>query len=187
MWALVKNGTVDRTYGRPIPTAINNVNYPKEVFTLYSIAEQKAIGIYEVIPKSRPNINLYDIGSYSYSYDGGTDAVSEDFTTTEKDLSTLKTSHTHQTQLRANDDLRRFSWVIERYICDNTKTIPSSVKTYMADVRTHCSTITDAIDGCSTFAEFETVYTNIYDSGGTYYTWPSESASVASYVRRDFK
>ena len=69
MWALVKNGTVDRTYGRPIPTAIINVNYPKEVFTLYSIAEQKAIGIYEVIPKSRPNINLYDIGSYSYSYD----------------------------------------------------------------------------------------------------------------------
>ena len=117
----------------------------------------------------------------------GTETVNENFTSTERNVSTLKISHTQLVQLRANDDLRRFSWLIERYVWDNTKTIPSSIKTYADAVRTHCSTITTAIDNCVTFADFKTVYTDIYDSGGAYYTWPSESDSVVSYVRRDFK
>ena len=187
MWALVKSGSVDTVYGGPVGVTINDIQYPKTIFALWSKSQRKAIGIYDIVRKDKPDQNFYDVGTSSYSYNSGTDKVSESFDITEKDLAKLKTSHTQLVQLRANDDLRRFSWVVERYVCDNTKTIPSSVKTYMADVRAHCSTITTAIDNCVTFADFKTVYTNIYDSGGTYYTWPSESDSVVSYVRRDFK
>ena len=187
MWALVKSNSVDTVYSRAIAVTINDLQYPKTIFALWSKSQRKAIGIYDIVRKDKPDNALYNVGTSSYTYNVGTDTVNENFTSTERNVSTLKISHTQLVQLRANDDLRRFSWLIERYVWDNTKTIPSSIKTYADAVRTHCSTITTAIDNCVTFADFKTVYTDIYDSGGAYYTWPSESGSVASYVRRDFK
>ena len=183
MWALVKNGTVEKTYSRPIATTVNKVYYPKEMFTLYSTSEQKAIGIYPITLKSKPDSTLYDIGSSSYSYDAGTDTVSEDFTATEKNLSDLKATQIRNVQAQCHGRIARYDWLVTRYAWDNTKTIPSAVTTYTAAVRSHSNTISTAIDDCANFDAFKVVYAKMYESDGEYKTgWPDDS-SVVSYER----
>ena len=49
MWALVKGGNVDTFYGGARAVTINGIKFPKEMFTLDSVAEKKAIGIYKIV------------------------------------------------------------------------------------------------------------------------------------------
>ena len=49
MWALVESGSVSKVYTRPKAITVGDVNYPANIFMLWSAVELKAIGIYEVI------------------------------------------------------------------------------------------------------------------------------------------
>ena len=79
MWALVKGGKVDTFYGGARAVTINDIKYPKEMFTLYSVAEKKAIGIYDIVRKEQPDVDLYQVGVPSYVYDSDNDVVNETF------------------------------------------------------------------------------------------------------------
>ena len=49
MWALVESGSVSKIYTRPKSLTIGDVNYPSNIFMLWSSSELEAIGIYEVV------------------------------------------------------------------------------------------------------------------------------------------
>jgi len=49
MWALVESGSVSKVYTRPKQLTIGDVNYPSNIFMLWTSSELEAIGIYEVI------------------------------------------------------------------------------------------------------------------------------------------
>ena len=49
MWALVENNQVTQVYTRPKAITIGDVNYPQNIFMLWSSDELEAIGIYEVV------------------------------------------------------------------------------------------------------------------------------------------
>ena len=107
----------------------------------------------------------------------------EDFDITEKNLTKLKKDHTKTTQVQGDMRIKVYDWLTSRYTFDNTKEIPSAVKTYVAAVRSHCATICTAIDGCSNLAAYKTVHAKIYDEDGEYNTgWPDDSA-VKEYER----
>jgi len=183
MWALVKSGSVDTVYSTPIATTIADIKYPKTIFTLWTESERKEIGIYDIVRKDRPDQAFYDRGTSSYSYNSGTDKVNEDFTITEKNLADLKSTHTESTKDTGDVKIRAYGWLVERYILDNSKTIPDAVKTYAAAVRSHCATICTAIDGCSDLDAFKVVHAKMYDDDGEYKTgWPDES-SIIGYKR----
>ena len=55
MWALVEDGNVIEVYSRPKSIILNNVRYPSNMFTLYTEAEKKQIGIYDVHLKEKPD------------------------------------------------------------------------------------------------------------------------------------
>ena len=57
MWALVESGNVSKIYTRPKQIQINNINYPSNIFMLWSSSELETIGIYQVIID---NTNLKD-------------------------------------------------------------------------------------------------------------------------------
>jgi len=57
MWALVESGSVSKIYTRPKQIQINDINYPSNIFMLWSSSELEAIGIYQVIID---NTNLKD-------------------------------------------------------------------------------------------------------------------------------
>ena len=76
MWALVKSNSVDTVYSMAIAATIGDIKYPKTIFTLWSESQRKAIGIYDIVRKDKPDQNFYDVGTSSYSYNSGTDKVS---------------------------------------------------------------------------------------------------------------
>ena len=183
MWALVKDGSVDTVYSRVIAVTIDDIQYPKTIFTLWTNSERKEIGIYDIVRKDRPDQAFYDRGTSSYSYNSGTDKVNEDFTITEKDLTKLKAMHTKTAQRQGLRRITQYDWLVTRHAWDNSKAIPSAVTTYTAAVRSHSNTICTAIDGCSDLAAFKVVYAKIYADDGEYNTgWPDDS-NVKSYER----
>jgi len=57
MWALVESNNVTQVYARPKGLTIGDVNYPSNIFMLWSSSELEAIGIYEIVID---NSNLKD-------------------------------------------------------------------------------------------------------------------------------
>ena len=49
MWALVESNNVTQVYTKPKAITIGEINYPSNIFMLWSISELNAIGIYQVI------------------------------------------------------------------------------------------------------------------------------------------
>ena len=177
MWALVKDGKIEKTYDGAIATTIGDIQYPKNMFTLYTTAEKKAIGIYDIVRKDRPNGAFYNIGTSSYTYDAGDDVVNENFDTTEKDIALIKIDWKKGVTRVAFRLIMSYAWLTERYVFDNTKAIPDAVKSYIASVRTHCDTICAAADNCSDLDDLRAVMADVG-------AWPDNS-SVKSYERRD--
>ena len=183
MWALVKSNSVDTVYGKAIAATIGDIKYPKTIFTLWSESQRKAIGIYTIVRKDQPDPNFYDVGTPSFTYNSGTDKVSEAFDITEKNLAGLKSTHTENMKHQGDRKIRVYDWLASRYTFDNSQAIPSAVTTYVAAVRSHCATICSAIDGCSDLAAFKVVHAKIYADDGEYNTgWPDESG-VKEYER----
>ena len=49
MWALVESGSVTKIYTRPKAITIGDVNYPSNIFTMWTSSELEAIEIYAVV------------------------------------------------------------------------------------------------------------------------------------------
>ena len=49
MWALVESGSVSKVYTRPTKLTLGDIQYPSNIFMLWTSAELEAIGIYEVV------------------------------------------------------------------------------------------------------------------------------------------
>ena len=62
MWALVESDNVTQVYTRPKGLTIGEVNYPSNIFMLWSSSELEAIGIYELVID---NTNLKDTAYYT--------------------------------------------------------------------------------------------------------------------------
>ena len=74
MWALVESDNVTQVYTRPRALTIGDVNYPSNIFMLWSSSELEAIGIYAVVID---NSNLKDKDYYintnqSFAFADGT-------------------------------------------------------------------------------------------------------------------
>ena len=87
---------------------------------------------------------------------------------------------------KAYGRIELFNWLVQRYVYDNSKTIPDAVVTYVASVRANCNTICTAIDNCNNLDDFKTVYGKIYNEDGEYYTWP-DYTDVKQYERGSWK
>ena len=57
MWALVESNNVTQVYARPKGLTIGDVNYPSNIFMLWTSSELEALGIYEIVID---NSNLKD-------------------------------------------------------------------------------------------------------------------------------
>jgi len=182
MWALVKEGVIEKIYYSPKSMILDNVRYPSNMFTLYTKEEKKRINIYDIKRKEQPDHNFYNVGSSSFTWNASEEMVDEDFTVTEKDLSKLKTETKQAICAEAYTKIEPFSWLTQRYVYDNTQAIPNDVVQYTASVRTFCNTICTAIDNCNTLDEFKTVHSEIFKDGEKYNIWP-DNTDIEQYVR----
>jgi len=171
MWARVESDTVTKIYTRPKALSIGNVNYPSNIFSMWSSAELKAIGIYQVVVD---NTNLKSEDYYintNQTFAFASDTVTASYGTatakpiadtlytaqdetdglgTEGEVSAkgLKTLHKENINLQAASILQSTDWMIVRATEGGTA-VPSSITTKRAAVRTKANAMCTQIDAAS--------------------------------------
>ena len=180
MWARVESDTVTKIYTRPKALTIGDVNYPANIFSMWTSAELKALGIYEVVID---NTNLKDQEYYintnqtfafasntvTASYGTATAKAIADTLYTAQDetdgLGTegevksrgLKYNHKQIINAQAASILQSTDWMIVRATEGGTA-VPSSITTKRAAVRTKANAMCTQIDAASDTAALIALY-----------------------------
>ena len=192
MWALVKSNKIEEIIFSPKEMVIDDVQHPRALFSAWTDAERKAIGILPVTTSGTSLDSKYYIEkdeAFAIAGDKNSvvrtigekaadrkladeDAVDEDGNKI-KDANGnqvinygLKTVAKEKATTQANGFLKDFDWLIQRKVTADTA-IPSDVVTYMAAIRKDCDDIKSAIDGASDMNAFIALHTNTYKGDGT--------------------
>jgi len=187
MWALVESGSISKIYTKPTQIKINDINYPSNIFMLWSSSELKAIGIYEVVID---NTNLKDKEYYintNQSFNFASDTVTASYgiatakaladtlftaqdetnglgTEGEVKAKGLKTIKKENINKEADNILQPTDWMVIRATEGGTA-VPSSITTQRAAVRTKANEMCTAIDNAADMDALVTLYT--YTNTGT--------------------
>jgi hypothetical protein len=170
MWALVESGSVSKIYTRPTQIKINDINYPSNIFMLWSSSELKAIGIYEVVID---NTNLKDSKYYintNQSFNFASDTVTASYGTdglgTEGEIKQygLKPQHKTVINSQAGGILSDTDWMVIRE-ADGGTAMPSNIKTWRASVRTKANSMCTQIDNAADVDALAALYA--YTNTGT--------------------
>jgi hypothetical protein len=158
MWALVESDNVTQVYTRPKGLTIGEVNYPSNIFMLWSSSELEAIGIYAVVID---NSNFKDQEYYintnqSFNFASGTVTASYGTATARAIADTLYTAQDETDGLgtegevasrglkykykqtinsQAGGLLQDTDWMVVR-AAEGGTAVPSEITTWRAAVRT---------------------------------------------------
>ena len=131
MWSQVSGGAVIRVLAHPIGLTIGDTLYPKNIFTLWSKAVLKAIGI---MPYSETSVDSRYKYSGQLSYEIGEDEVKGTYATTDRDYAPLKLAMLERTKTTASSLLARDDWMAVR-ASEGGTAMPDNVKAYRVAVR----------------------------------------------------
>ena len=171
MWARVESDTVTKIYTRPTALTIGDVNYPANIFSMWSKAELEAKGIYEVVINST---NLKDKEYYinadqTFAFASGTVTASYGTATakaiadtlwtaqdetdgfgTEGEVASrgLKYTHKEVIDAQAAGILQPTDWMVIR-AAEGGTAVPGATTTWRAAVRTKANSMQAQIDGAA--------------------------------------
>ena len=188
MWALVEDGSITKIINKPRGMIIDDIQYSRKIFSLWSKSELEAKGIYEVVfdNTNSKNQKYYNNTNQSFafadgvvtaSYGSATAKAHADtlFTADDEDnglgtegevkVKGLKTLKIENIKLQAASELARTDWYIVRKADANTA-VPSAITNHRAAVRTKCAQMETAITNASNTAAIETLYTYTTDGEG---------------------
>lgn len=170
MWALVENNQVSKVYTRPKAITIGDVNYPSNIFMLWSSDELEAIGIYEVVVDNSNFKNPSYYINTDQSFDFANDVVTASYgTATPKQLDDttdpdtgdvthgLKWNHDQVIINQAYGLLQPNDWYVVRKSEAGTA-IPADWTTFRTDVRSTAADMQSKIDACTTVDELAALY-----------------------------
>ena len=195
MFALVESGSITKILKGNKGITIGDNQYPAAIFTIWTEAERKAIGIYTV---EADNTNYKDTQWYintnqSFDYDSSADKVKATYgtatakahadtkwTQSEIDagqapagadtntvrLEGLKTILIRQVKTDAKSNLKETDWYVTRKAEEDTA-IPSSITTHRKAVRTKQAAMETAITNAADAPALETLYTYTTTDGVT--------------------
>ena len=179
MFALVQDDAFVRIVNSNKGIEIDDNQYPKTIFTLWTQAEREAIGIFEVVLiqliRKTKNIililmliipiPLVLLGSWGTAtakpldnvlFEDG-DEIPSDKAVGDIKQYGLKPQHKQRVNDQANGLLSKYDWYVIRNTEDNTKSIPSDISTYRTIVRTKANKGIQ-IDNASTVDALKALY-----------------------------
>ena len=210
MWALVDDAdNITEIIAHPKSLIIDDIRHPKKIFSAWTDAEKRVIGLYEVTPASKFDESYYINSNASYAKVGTkvvetiTKAADKKLTdTNEVDENGdplldddgvqvvtlgLKSNAKNKATTQSSAFLKGFGWLIQRKVTASVA-IPSAVTTYMAAIRTDHGNICTALDAAADMDAFIALHTTTYNEDGTVnviaktQSWTSD-ANVKDYRR----
>jgi len=193
MFALVESGSITKMLSGNRGITIGDLQYPKEIFTLWTKSEREAIGIYEVEmdTSKRKDEEWYINTNVTYTFGSGKvtgsygDAAAKDHEDTKwtsqdktdgkiptgKDVGDVKTEGLKTKLIRtvkaqAAGELANTDWYVVRK-ADAGTAIPSSITTHRNSVRNKQAEMETKILDASNVAALETLYTYTEQEDGS--------------------
>ena len=164
MYALIENNEIKETFSNIKALKINDIQYPKNIFTVWSKEEKEAIGIYEIVHdnSNQKDNSLYTNTDVSYTFADGKVTASYG-TATPKELEDVKSLKKAAIKFQASELLTTTDWYIIKAVDVESYSAPANIVTHRADVRTASNDMESKIDACSTVDELAALY--IYTDG----------------------
>jgi hypothetical protein len=195
MYAIVESGSITKTFNNPRKLVINDIRYSTKIYSLWSEAEKKAIGLYEV---EYDNTNKKDEAWYintnqTLTYDASADKVTasygtataraiEDTLWTSQDktdglirdgedvgdvaVEGLKTIKKRSIDNQCAGILQPSDWRVIR-AKETGSTMNSGWKTWRASVRTKCNSMQTQIDNASDVDALAALFTYTEQENGS--------------------
>ena len=186
MFALVENGKFVKIVNSNKGITIDNNQYPKTIFSLWSNAEREAIGIYEVVmdATNQKDEAYYINTNVSYAYSSGTvtgsygtatakpiaDILFEDGDEIPSDKAVgdiksygLKGLEIKKIKAQASGLLSPTDWHVVKATEVSDYNVPSNVATYRTNVRAKSNEMETQINACSDVDALKTLFTWVYD------------------------
>jgi len=182
MWARLESNTIKEILIRPKALTLGDVNYPSNIFSMWSNSELATIGI---VPVTIDNTNLKDSKYYintdqSFAYDTETGVATGSYgTATAKVLDNvlytaqdetdglgtegeikqygLKPQKKQDINREAGNRLSETDWMVIRE-ADGGTAMPSNIKTYRTAVRTKANAMCTQIDNASDIDALAALY-----------------------------
>ena len=170
MFALVQDNTITKTISGNRGITLNDIQYPQNIFTLWSAAEREAIGIYEVVfdNTNKKDEAYYTNTNQSFAFAGGVVTASygsatanslADITNEDDSITSgLKTKHKEIIKQQASGLLTPTDWYVIKATEVESYSVPSAITTFRANVRTKSNDMEVLIDACSTVDELAALY-----------------------------
>ena len=186
MWALVEDSEIVKIINNPKAMVIGDTRHSRKIFSLWSVAEKEAKGIYEVVFDNTnkkdeayyTNTNqtfAFADGAVTASYGSATARSLADTLFTAQDeidgkgiegevaVNGLKTNHKEIIKQQASGLLTPTDWYIIKATDVESYSVPSAITTFRTNVRTRSNEMEVLIDACSTVDELAALY--VYTDG----------------------
>lgn len=175
MWARVESNTVVEILTRPKALTIGDTNYPSNIFELWDAGALRALGIFPVV---QDNTNFKDKEYYintnqtftfadnkvTASYGTATAKSLDDSGSGENLVKGLKTLKKEVINNQAGGILAPTDWMVIR-AAEGGTSVPSSITTKRAAVRTKANSMCAQIDGAANVDALAALY--VYTNTGT--------------------
>ena len=192
MFALVKDNKIEKIFTRPVGFMIDNNQYPREVFTLWTDEERKNIGIYEVITDSTNKkdeayyINTNEEFNFSNeqvtrSWGNATAKKLEDEDAKDNDGNNvldddgnqvinygLKTEKKRIIKQQASGLLNPTDWYIIKATEVQSYNVPENITNFRTEVRATSNEMETKIDACNTVDELKSLYEYTEQDDGSF-------------------
>ena len=136
MWCQVSGDEVIRVIHHPIPLTINEIQYPKNIYTLWEKSELKALGL---MPYREESVNHRYHHTGSLSYNIGSDEVVGTYASSDRDVAELKKQMVIQTKQIASGLLQRDDWMAVR-ASEGGTAMPDNIKSFRSKIREESNT-----------------------------------------------
>ena len=159
MWALVESGSVSKVYTRPKAITVGDVNYPSNIFMLWTSSELEAIGIYEIVIDNTnlKNPEYYTNTDQSFAFASGTVTASygtatarplDDTGSGDTLVRGLKYTQSQTIDQQAYSLLLSNDWMVVK-ATETGGSVASAWTTYRAAVRTAAASMVTKINAVS--------------------------------------
>ena len=173
MWALIQNNAIVRTFNRPKPITIANIQHPRTIFNLWSEEELNKIGIYTV-QKNITGFNSKTQKQLSSSTVFENNMVVESNVVVDRPLDEIKQSLNTDVSNTLANYLSETDWYYIRKL-DKDIAIPSAIQTWRNELRNNALSMETAINNASNVNEITTLLNE-----GTLSVWSSYEDVVAA-------
>ena len=184
MWALIESDNVTQVYTRPKGLTIGSVNYPSNIFMLWTSSELEAIGIYEIVidNSNLKNKEYYINTNQTFAFADGVVTASYGTATARAIADTLYTAQNETDGLGTEGEvasrglkynykvtinseagglLQDTDWMVVR-AAEGGTAVPSATTTWRAAVRTKANAIQVQIGNAANVDALAALYAYTY-------------------------